>query len=163
MVSLSLPLLSLWLVLPPPLFGGLGLGSLLPGFACLFSVTSSFFSLVFSSVSCVLVLSWFPCLSLLLSRAEPRSFVSFLPPFPACLCFRSRPAPRFFSSFLRLLVVFLARFFVCLARSSFLLLSPSHSVLLSRAETRSNRLSSAPPWPRFLLFSESPLLVFTGL
>ena len=51
---------------------------LLPGFPRLFPAFSSFSSLLFSSVSRVLLFSYFLRHSVLLSRAEPRSFVSLL-------------------------------------------------------------------------------------
>ena len=69
------------LVLSFPWFGSLGVGSLLPAFACLLCVTSSFFLVVFSSVSCVSLLSWFPCRSLLLPVPRRAQNASFLPPF----------------------------------------------------------------------------------
>ena len=200
------------LVLSSPWFGGLGVGSLLPAFACLLGVTSSFFLVVFSSVSCVSLLSWFPCRSLLLSRVacggsclplcsvplvwapcslllfvvspRPRRFsrsffrlsrasrsslgfrvapssflaspvVALASPFvrfPWC----GPPAPFFCSSFLRVLVVFLALFFVCLVRLAPLSLSVSLPPP-SRAATRSKRLFPAPFGLAFLSFlSVSP-------
>ena len=146
----------LWWLLPPPLFGSLGVGPLLPSFVCRFSASSSFFLVVFSSVSCVLVSS-------LGFRVAPSSFlasplVALASPFvrfPWC----GPPAPFFCLSFLRVLVVFLALFFVCLAR-----LAPlSVSVSLpppSRAETRSKRLFPAPFGLAFLSFSS---VSFSGL
>ena len=131
----------------PLLFGSLGVGPLLPSFACRFSASSSFFSLFFSSVSRVSLLSWFPCRSLPLLVSPVVALASPFVRFPWC----GPPAPFFCLSFLRVLVVFLALFFVCLVRLAPLLVSVSLPPP-SRAATRSKRLFPAPFGLAFLSF-----------
>ena len=93
----------------PLLFGSLGVGPLLPAFVCRFSASSSFFSLFCSSVSCVSLLSRFPCRFLLLSRVAfggsclPLCSVPLVWAPCSLLLFVVSPPPRRFSrSFFRL-------------------------------------------------------------
>ena len=130
-----------------------------PGFARLFSAFSSFSLRSFFRLSraswCCLV---FRVSRVLLSRAEPRSFVFFLPPFPACLVFALVVLPgfaRLFSAFSS----FSLRSFFRLSRASWCCLVFRVSrVLLSRAEPRSF-VFFLPPFPACLVFA---LVVLPG-
>ena len=132
----------------PLLFGSLGVGPLLPSFACRFSASSSFFLVVFSSVSCVLLLSWFPCRSLLLSRVAcggsclPLCSVPLVWAPCSLLLFVVSPRPRRFSrSFVRLSRASRSSLAFRVLRVSF----PCRDALKTPL--------SCPLWPRFSLVS----------